>query len=437
MADITYLSPQQNQCILTNHMEALSRAARGTGVVNGNRLSPTSPATMTINIDAGRIRVAGAPLDVSADTVTLDAAHATLHRVDIIYRDATGDACVVKGTPDAIEDPKGLSDWKSYTSPQPSCDIPVGAILGAIYVPAATTNISSGNIWMFAGGVGDISTSVASPGSDSYPPSEQAVRELAETKINTSDIVTSVGSPGSNSKVPSEQAVRTLAGTLAPAAKGVTNGDNHDHVGGDGAQINHGNLSGLTNDDHSQYYNTARGDARYALLSHATRHKSGGDDSIKLDELAAPTDNTNLNVSTSKHGLMPKLPGTKQAYMGDGTWITRTYDLEFQIDGGSSVITAGDKPGLRIPIAGTITAARIMAARGQSNGSISIDVYKGTYANSPDSMTNIGTFAVSSAKKSESTSLNIAVSEGDWIAPNVASVSTFTAVTLSLTVTIL
>lgn len=31
----------------------------------------------------------------------------------------------------------------------------------------------------------------------------------------------------------------------APIAKGVTNGDSHDHNGGDGAQISHGNLSNI------------------------------------------------------------------------------------------------------------------------------------------------------------------------------------------------
>jgi hypothetical protein len=33
----------------------------------------------------------------------------------------------------------------------------------------------------------------------------------------------------------------------------VTNGDSHDHNGGDGAQIDHGGLAGLANDDHPQY----------------------------------------------------------------------------------------------------------------------------------------------------------------------------------------
>ena len=44
----------------------------------------------------------------------------------------------------------------------------------------------------------------------------------------------------------------TLAAAgIAPAAKGVTNGDNHDHFGGDGAQIAHANLSGIGTNNHA------------------------------------------------------------------------------------------------------------------------------------------------------------------------------------------
>jgi len=45
----------------------------------------------------------------------------------------------------------------------------------------------------------------------------------------------------------------TLKAIFAVSAKGVTNGDSHDHVGGDGAQIDHGGLGGLADDDHTQY----------------------------------------------------------------------------------------------------------------------------------------------------------------------------------------
>jgi hypothetical protein len=42
---------------------------------------------------------------------------------------------------------------------------------------------------------------------------------------------------------------------------------------------------------------------------HATHHQSGGIDPIKLDDLATPDDNTDLNVSTARHGLVPKIDG--------------------------------------------------------------------------------------------------------------------------------
>lgn len=57
--------------------------------------------------------------------------------------------------------------------------------------------------------------------------------------------------------------------------------------------------------------------------AHASTHQSGGSDAIKLDDLAAPDDNTDLNVSTSAHGLCPKAPNdTSKALLGDGTWGT-------------------------------------------------------------------------------------------------------------------
>jgi hypothetical protein len=48
-------------------------------------------------------------------------------------------------------------------------------------------------------------------------------------------------------------AAYTAASAYATAAKGVTNGDTHNHFGGDGGQIDHGSLYGLADDDHPQY----------------------------------------------------------------------------------------------------------------------------------------------------------------------------------------
>lgn len=54
---------------------------------------------------------------------------------------------------------------------------------------------------------------------------------------------------------------------------------------------------------------------------HSTRHESGGGDAIKLDDLAATDDNTDLNASTSAHGLLKKLDNDTSHFLrGDGAW---------------------------------------------------------------------------------------------------------------------
>lgn len=55
--------------------------------------------------------------------------------------------------------------------------------------------------------------------------------------------------------------------------------------------------------------------------AHATSHQSGGSDAIKLDDLATPDDNTDLDATTGRHGLLPKLGGgTTNFLRADGTW---------------------------------------------------------------------------------------------------------------------
>lgn len=56
-------------------------------------------------------------------------------------------------------------------------------------------------------------------------------------------------------------------------------------------------------------------------LAHKTSHESGGSDAIKLDDLSIPDDNTDLNVSITKHGLCPKAPNDTSLFLrGDGAF---------------------------------------------------------------------------------------------------------------------
>lgn len=77
----------------------------------------------------------------------------------------------------------------------------------------------------------------------------------------------------------------------------------------------------------------------YALETHAAQHLSAGADAIKLDDLAAPDDNTDLNVSSSAHGLHPKLGGSaEKTLMANGSEaavarinVTDSTDDDFQV----------------------------------------------------------------------------------------------------------
>ena len=61
----------------------------------------------------------------------------------------------------------------------------------------------------------------------------------------------------------------------------------------------------------------------FADALHKAQHESGGGaDAIKLDDLAAPDDNTDLDVSPTLHGLAPKRDGDAKSFLsGLGTWL--------------------------------------------------------------------------------------------------------------------
>ncbi len=59
-----------------------------------------------------------------------------------------------------------------------------------------------------------------------------------------------------------------------------------------------------------------------APQTHAASHLSAGGDAVKLDDLASPDDNTDLDFSTTKHGLTPKGTNTGKFLKDDGTWGT-------------------------------------------------------------------------------------------------------------------
>ena len=64
--------------------------------------------------------------------------------------------------------------------------------------------------------------------------------------------------------------------------------------------------------------NDARFTAPSTPTAHAPTHQLGGSDAIRLDDLAAPDDNTDLNATILRHGLLPKLDNVPTHFL-DGT----------------------------------------------------------------------------------------------------------------------
>lgn len=65
-----------------------------------------------------------------------------------------------------------------------------------------------------------------------------------------------------------------------------------------------------------------------ASTTHATTHQSGGGDPIKLDDLAAPDDNTDLDATAIKHGLMAKLDKIKLIGIEDNADVTDATNVD-------------------------------------------------------------------------------------------------------------
>jgi hypothetical protein len=126
---------------------------------------------------------------------------------------------------------------------------------------------------------------------------------------------------------------------------------------------------------------------------------------LKLDDLASPDDNTDLNVSITAHGLVPKAPNDIEQWLrGDGSWSTIPYDgyaLNIIITDISTagyyyvpVPYAGDITLIQSVISGTIATADVtltgyIGGVAITDGSITV-AYSGSAAGDYDSATPSG-----------------------------------------------
>ncbi len=118
----------------------------GYGVVNGLKVVPTDPVSMTVEVETGKAYVADTLVEKGAVTdLTVSAADPTNPRKDIVVCNSAGTLSIVAGTPEAAL-PSGNVGVYTLNPEPPS--IPANSIiLAEIWVPAGATEITGGEIY--------------------------------------------------------------------------------------------------------------------------------------------------------------------------------------------------------------------------------------------------------------------------------------------------
>ena len=144
MADIPANEPLRGWMWQPIWQVAADRAKAGSYYISGGCANEQASPDMTIQVD----ELVTAIDTTSAGNVSIDAAHATLGRMDVLYQTAAGAFAIHKGDNAAIDDPLGTYDpdthanWQGLAAPYPKAGLPTGGIpLYIIYVGPAVTAI--------------------------------------------------------------------------------------------------------------------------------------------------------------------------------------------------------------------------------------------------------------------------------------------------------
>lgn len=151
---------------------------------------------------------------------------------------------------------------------------------------------------------------------------------------------------------------------------------------------------------------------------------------------AGPTGPTGNSVTGPTGPSGSSVTGSTGPTGSTGATGGGVHGISLLIGDGSSVIATGVKGSVEIPFACTIIAARVLSVDNTS-GSISIQLWKDSYANFPPTSADlIDTFSITSGVKSEETGLSLSVAAGSIVLFNVNSVTSMKQIMLSLWVVV-
>jgi hypothetical protein len=120
--------------------------------------------------------------------------------------------------------------------------------------------------------------------------------------------------------------------------------------------------------------------ARNITVNGTTQDLSADRTFTVTDVNLSTSDVTNNNVSTLKHGFVPKAPNDSKKYLdGTGSWTSLPVEIQFACSDETTAITAGNtKMTFRMPHAMTLTSVRASLTTAQASGNIfTVDINEG------------------------------------------------------------
>jgi len=354
------------------YFQAKIVADRSIGITEGMAVTRTSATALAVA--SGKIRYNNIISNFGGGSITsIPSAGADKHRYDAIVYDCTTSSLKrIAGTEDQPS-PYSNGFLNNRVPAPPELENESQILLAVIKVTSAgIINENYGNY---------------------------AVAGVADLRTFLSEILGVTGGDSHNS---------LHSSAFAPIAKGVTNGDSHDHVGGDGAQIAHSSLSGLSNNDHSAVYPaksllTAAGDMIYASASATWERLAKGTNGYRL-------------------AIVSGLPA----------WIVGKFGVNFEFGNATAVLNA-EAQTIRIPVNAKIKAGYVRSIDSSGalkSGSATLTIYK--HALDGDIGTALDTFVLSSASSTFKTGLDISVTAGNYITATLTSVTTCVQIALDL-----